>query len=341
MAVTRRVVVAMLAVALLAVAPPLASAAKRSWAQKEIKLVTSRGLMTAPGGSFRPDDPISQGELAELVTGVTAQPTRAPASPGSKVTIAQLDAQLVDALGLGDDAARFYRAARAVGTKPPARFGREVVARLLGLRYNHPAADDGLELLWSDPAPRAEAAYSAAQILRFRGWETGAVEAAAAELVLPELTDSQQRILTYAFGLVGYPYVWGGTSTKRQAPFGVSAPGGFDCSGFLWQVYKLHAYPGLEGLGQVIRGRTAAQMAGEVKGAKRISYANLEPGDLLFFGSGGPRAQASSVNHAGIYVGSEWMVHSSRYGVTLVKVDGWYRERFAWGRRPLAEAGLF
>jgi hypothetical protein len=24
-----------------------------------------------------------------------------------------------------------------------------------------------------------------------------------------------------------------------------------------------------------------------------------------------------------------------------VKVDGWYRERFAWGRRPLVEAGLF
>jgi cell wall-associated NlpC family hydrolase len=331
----------MLAIALLAAAPPLASAAKRSWAQKEIKLVTSRGLMTATAGSFRPDDPLSQAELSELVTGLAGEPTRVPSSTSGKVTIAQLDAQLVDGLGLGDDAALFYRAARAAGTKPPARFGREVVARLLGLRYNHPAADDSLELGWSDPATRAEAAYSAAQILRFRGWEIQAVEEAAAELVLPALTDSQQRILTYAFGLVGYPYVWGGTSTTRQAPFGVRAPGGFDCSGFLWQVYKLHAYSGLEGLGDVLRGRTAAQMAGEVGRAKRIGFANLEPGDLLFFGSGGQRAKASSVDHAGIYVGSDWMVHSSRYGVTLVKVDGWYRERFAWGRRPLAEAGLF
>ena len=338
---TRRVVLAMLAAVLLAVAPPLASAAKRSWADKEIKLVTSRGLMTTAGASFRPDQPVTQGEVAELVTGLTGEPTRAPASTGGKVTIAQLDAQLVDALGLGDEAALFYRAARAVGIKPPARFGREVVARLLGLRYNHPAAEDGLELLWSDPATRAETAYSAAQILRFRGWETGAVEEAAAELAFPELTDSQQRILTYAFGLVGYPYVWGGTSTTKQAPFGVRAPGGFDCSGFLWQVYKLHAYPGLTGLGNVIRGRTAAQMAGEVKAAKRIGFASLEPGDLLFFGSGGPRAKAAAIDHAGIYVGSEWMIHSSRYGVTLVKVDGWYRERFAWGRRPLAEAGLF
>lgn len=337
---TRRVLVTMLAVSLLATAPPLASAAKRSWARKEINLVTARGLMTTSGGAFRPDEPISPGELAELLAGLTGEPMTVPPSTGGKVTIAQLDAQLVDALGLGDDAALFYRAARAVGIKPPARFGREIVARLLGFRYNHPAAEDNLELLWSDPATRAEAAYSAAQILRFRGWEITAVEQAVAGLVFPAVTEPQQRILTYAFGLVGYPYVWGGTSTTKQTPFGVRAPGGFDCSGFIWQVYKLRAYPGLDGLGNVIRGRTAAQMAGEVKGAKRIAFAKLEPGDLLFFGSGDPRARAASVDHAGIYVGEGWMVHSSRYGVTLVKVDGWYREHFAWGRRPLTEAGL-
>jgi cell wall-associated NlpC family hydrolase len=339
--VTRRVVLAMLAIAVLAAAPPLASAAKRSWAQREIKLVTSRGLMTATGGSFRPDDPVTQGELAQLVSGLTGAPTRVPASPSGAVTVAQLDAQLVGALGLGDEATLFYRAARAAGIKPPARFGREVVARLLGLRYNHPAAEDSLELMWSDPATRAEAAYSAAQILRLRGWETEWIEEEAAALVLPVLTQWQQRILTYAFGLVGYPYVWGGTSTTRQAPFGVDAPGGFDCSGFLWQVYKLRAYPDGDGLRSVLRGRTAAQMAGEVARGKRIAFAKLQPGDLVFFGAGGPRAKAAAVDHAGIYVGAGWMVHSSRYGTTLSKLDGWYRERFAWGRRPLAEAGLF
>ena len=337
---TRRVVLAMLAIAVLAAAPSLASAAKRSWAQREIKLVTSRGLMTATGGSFRPDDPVTQGELAQLVSGLTGEPTRTPASPAGAVTVAQLDAQLVGALGLGDEATLFYRAARAAGLKPPARFGREVVARLLGLRYNHPAAEDSLELMWSDPATRAEAAYSAAQILRFRGWETEQVEEEAAALVFPLLTQWQQRILNYAVGLVGYPYVWGGTSTTRQAPFGVDAPGGFDCSGFLWQVYKLRAYPGGASLAGVLRGRTAAQMAAEVPRGKRIALVKLQPGDLVFFGAGGPRAKAAAVDHAGIYVGSGWMVHSSRYGTTLAKLDGWYRERFAWGRRPLAEAGL-
>jgi cell wall-associated NlpC family hydrolase len=339
--VTRRVLLAVLAIVLLAGTPALASAAKRSWAQREIKLVTARGLMTATGGSFRPDAALTQSELSQLVSGLTGEPTRAPASPAGGVTVAQLDAQLVGALGMGDEATLFYRAARAAGIKPPARFGREVVARLLGLRYNHPAAEDSLELMWSDPATRAEAAYSAAQILRFRGWETEWIEEEAAALAFPALTDWQQRILTHAFGLVGFPYVWGGTSTTRQAPFGVDAPGGFDCSGFLWQVYKLRTYPGGEGLSAVIRGRTAAQMAGEVARGKRVGFAKLQPGDLLFFGSGGPRAKAAAIDHAGIYVGAGWMVHSSRYGVTLAKLDGWYRERFAWGRRPLAEAGLF
>jgi cell wall-associated NlpC family hydrolase len=339
--VTRRAVVTVLATALLAVVPPVASAAKRgSWAEREIKLVTSRGLMTAAGGSFRADDPLTPGELEQLVSGLTSQPRRARAPAAGAVTVAQLDATLVGALGLADEAALFQSAARAAGIRPPARFGREVVARLLGLRYNHPAAEDGRELSWSDPATRAEAAYSTAQILRLRGWEVGWIEEEAAALVFPAISAWQSRILTYAFALVGYPYVWGGTSTTRQAPSGVAAPGGFDCSGFLWQVYKLHRYPGGERLAAVLRGRTAAQMAGEVEANKRISFARLQPGDLLFFGGGGARAKASAVDHAGIYVGAGWMVHSSRHGATLGKLDRWYRERFAWGRRPLAEAGL-
>ena len=99
MSVNRRALLAMLAITLVVATPPLASAAKRSWAHGEIKLVTSKGLMTAPGGAFRPDDALSQGELAQLVSGLTGRETRVPASPSGTVTIAQLDAQLVDALG--------------------------------------------------------------------------------------------------------------------------------------------------------------------------------------------------------------------------------------------------
>jgi cell wall-associated NlpC family hydrolase len=42
----------------------------------------------------------------------------------------------------------------------------------------------------------------------------------------------------------------------------------------------------------------------------------------------------------GIYLGNGWFIHSSAYGVAVAQLSGWYAQRFAWGRRPLAEAGL-
>jgi cell wall-associated NlpC family hydrolase len=42
----------------------------------------------------------------------------------------------------------------------------------------------------------------------------------------------------------------------------------------------------------------------------------------------------------GIYLGNGWFIHSSDYGVAITTLTGWYGKRFAWGRRPLAEAGL-
>src|ERR671922_275141 len=71
---------------------------------------------------------------------------------------------------------------------------------------------------------------------------------------LPPLTDWQQRIITTAFSFVGYPYVWGGTSERAEAPAGVKARGGFDCSGFVWRVYKLQRYDGEGTLADTLRG---------------------------------------------------------------------------------------
>jgi cell wall-associated NlpC family hydrolase len=256
------------------------------------------------------------------------------------VTIAQLDSTLVRGLGLSGAAAEFAAAARSAGLTPPSRFGTEVVARLLGLRTNHPAQLDSLELLPSQPATRAEAAYSAAQILNFRGWETEQVQELADTFALPMLTDWQTRILQTAVRFIGYPYVWGGTSETSEAPFGVKAPGGFDCSGFVWRVYKLQAYPDGSALSATLKGRTTFAMSGEVPAAKRISFAKLKPGDVLFWGAAGPRSKPAQVDHTGIYLGGGWFIHSSAYGVALAQLSGWYKQRFAWARRPLAEAGL-
>jgi cell wall-associated NlpC family hydrolase len=311
-----------------------------NWAQREIRVVVSHGLMAKTVHSFRPNSVLTRSALSSLAAGLASTEPGPLTQSAAPATIADLDASLVGALDLRDSAAAFAAGARAAGLRPPTRFGTEVTARLLGLRTNHPAQLDSLELLPSEPATRAEAAYSAAQILRFRGWETESVADAAAGFRLPTYSAWQKRILGTAVKFIGFPYVWGGTSEHAEAPFGVQAPGGFDCSGFVWRVYKLQAYPGAPGLAATLKGRTTFAMSGEVPAAKRIPFARLKPADVLFWGSRGPRSKPGQVDHTGIYLGNGWFIHSSGQGVALAQLSGWYKQRFAWARRPLAEAGL-
>jgi CDP-diacylglycerol--glycerol-3-phosphate 3-phosphatidyltransferase len=149
--------------------PTAVLAAKQSWAHREIKVVTDRGLMGGNAAAFRPDAPLTQRALADLVAGLTELPSLEPAAPAAQATLAGLDQALVRGLGLSDDARRFYLGARATGVKPPARFGSEVVARLIGLRKNHEARFDALELRLRTSQPR-RGSVPAAQILRFSGW---------------------------------------------------------------------------------------------------------------------------------------------------------------------------
>jgi cell wall-associated NlpC family hydrolase len=321
-------------------APAVAASQKTSWAQREIRAVTSHGLMGGKAASFQPDAPLTQTELADLVAGLTERQAAAPAEPTAPVTMAKLDAALVAALGLRADSAAFANAAKAAGLAPPTRFGTEVVARLVGLRTNHPTAQDALELLPNDTATRAEAAFSAAQILGFGDWELQGVDDAAQSFELPDVTTWQRRILRVAVSFVGYPYVWGGTSEHAQTPLGAATPGGFDCSGFVWRVYKLQTYAGAPQLSGVLRGRTTMAMSGEVARSARVGIHDLEPADILFFGSRGAKSKPAQVDHAAIYVGNGWFVHSSGDGVALARLDGWYAPRFAWARRPLTEAKL-
>lgn len=257
--------------------------------------------------------------------------------PAQPVTIRQLDSALVGYLGLDGAAKAFQTQLEAGGLDPGPNTGSEVVARLLDLRFSH--TDVALQLLPDEDATRAEAAYSFARVLALAPSSLGWVDSLAQQFSLPALDSWQTRILRTAVSYVGYPYVWGGTNATAEAPFGVEAPGGFDCSGFVWRVYKLTSYPGEGDLAATLRGRTTYEMSGEVPRAERIPAAKLEPGDVMFFGEG-PRSKPSEVDHTGIYLGNGWLIDSSSEGVTLEPFSGWYASSFAWARRPLREAGL-
>lgn len=116
-----------------------------------------------------------------------------------------------------------------------------------------------------------------------------------------------QEIATYAQKFVGYPYVYGGTS-----------PSGFDCSGFVQYIYRQFGYS--------INRTATAQLANGYS----VSYSNLQPGDLVFFGSG------SSADHVGMYIGNGNIVHAanSRSGVIITSLSSsWYANNYLCARR--------
>ncbi len=310
----------------------------RSWAAPQIKEVVDAGLMAASVADFRPDEQLTSVELATILASlgmaVTEEDTDRP------VSLRELDAKLVTALGLRPQARVLRLNAEAAGLLPRTWLGTETIARMLGLRVNHLQTEEELELQLSQPATRAEAAYSIARVLEISDDELDGVRQDVDAFTFPHLSGWQQSVLRRALRLVGSPYVWAGTSERPQQLFGRTVPGGFDCSGFVWRVYKLEPYAGAPGLTAVLKGRTTYDMSAETPRPARIARPNVQPGDLVFFGSNGIRSKPAEIGHMGIYVGSGWMVHASDRGTTLTPMTGWYETRFAWGRRPLAEAGL-
>jgi len=309
-----------------------------TFAKAEIAAVVDADLMGPSVADFRPRDPLTTSELATVVASLGG--ATAVTDPNAAVSVRELHAQLVSLAGLRSAARELRLAALDAGLAPRPWLGTETVARLLGLRVNHPRGEDELELQVSQPVTRAEAAYSIAVYLRLTDASIESVKATVESFTFPQLTAWQRTVLTRSLRFVGSPYVWAGTSERRQQLFGRQLPGGFDCSGFVWRVYKGQPFPDAPELSRVLVGRTTYAMSGEVASSARIPRAALRPGDVVFFGLRGTRSKPSEVDHMGLYVGGGWIVHSSRFGTTLTPMTGWYETRFAWGRSPLVEAGL-
>ncbi len=92
------------------------------------------------------------------------------------------------------------------------------------------------------------------------------------------------RIVAAAKQYLGVPYVYGGTS-----------PSGFDCSGFVYYVYRQCGY-------SITRTATAQNGNG-----RYVSRDSLQPGDIIIFYN----SAMSAIGHAGIYIGDGQFIHAS------------------------------
>ncbi|MGH4117786.1 NlpC/P60 family protein [Clostridium sp.] len=113
---------------------------------------------------------------------------------------------------------------------------------------------------------------------------------------------SSNAIVAYASNFLGTPYVWA-----------ANGPSSFDCSGFTVYVFR-H-------FGVSLTRTTYTQ----INQGSYVSRGDLQPGDLVFFGSGTP-------HHVGIYVGNNSYIHAPQTG-DVVKISALTRSDYLSARR--------
>lgn len=98
-------------------------------------------------------------------------------------------------------------------------------------------------------------------------------------------------IIRTSYTLMGIPYLWAGTSSK-----------GVDCSGFIRTILFMH---------DIIIPRDASQQAYVGEHIDITSdFSNLQPGDLVFFGSEATPERKERIIHVGMYIGNKRFIHS-------------------------------
>ncbi|MCI9164361.1 MAG: C40 family peptidase [Lachnospiraceae bacterium] len=120
-------------------------------------------------------------------------------------------------------------------------------------------------------------------------------EAQAARDAAAQAAEARKNVVSYALQFVGGPYRAGGNDPHT----------GVDCSGFVKYVMQNGAGIGMN--------RSSVTQATQ---GRAISANQMQPGDLIFYGSG------SHINHVAMYIGNGQIVHASTYR-TGIKISDW------------------
>ncbi len=154
------------------------------------------------------------------------------------------------------------------------------------------AAQAAAQAAFNQRVAAAQAAKAAAPAPRPGGGSGASGSGSGAPTVVPSappppLSAGAAGAVQAAEREVGVPYVWGGTS-----------PAGFDCSGLVMWAYAQ--------VGISLPHYSGAQYASTT----HISMADIQPGDLLFYGPGGS-------DHVAMYVGGGSMIEAPYTGASV------------------------
>lgn len=123
------------------------------------------------------------------------------------------------------------------------------------------------------------------------------------------------NVVDFALQFEGYDYAYGGKSPES----------GFDCSGFVYYVYKQFGYtlyPGADNQWDSLSDTV-------------IPRDRLVPGDLVFFSSDGT---PGGITHVGLYIGDGKMIHASTPSTGVIITDlsePYYVRRYLGGKRVI------
>ena len=329
-----------LLVLLVAAAPAQAVRTAGNWSRHAQRIAVNERLISPlSDGAFHGERALTTSQLRQVRTALAKRLGRSPVTVNThgRVTVAQFHDVLARQLGFTDDARRVQAETARAGLRPPKRFGTEVVVRLIELTHaQHMPWNEKLSLYPWSPVTRAEVAWSLYQVAILPPKELAFTHDVLALYSLPRYTHAQKRLLRRAVARIGMPFIWGGVADRAN---GKQPKGGYDCSGFIWQVWK---HSGLKAAKR-IRSRTAAGMAGEIPRSHRVRRENIRPGDLLFFGERGTAdaqftmaASKKNIHHSGIAMSRDFGISATYQGVDIQPIfDEWFYDDFAWARRIL------
>lgn len=110
-------------------------------------------------------------------------------------------------------------------------------------------------------------------------------------------TFSVNKLLSEATSHMGTPYVWGGSSVD-----------GFDCSGFIYYVFKEAG------------AKDVKRLSSEGYYSRSYYVNSPQPGDIVFF----ENTYKKGISHLGIYVGNNEFIHAGDNGVQISSLNNSY-----------------
>ena len=339
---TRRSILSLTTLAIISTTTPAGAAAAVSpapdWVKPALRYLVENELLDRD--TFRPNQSMTRADFKTLMKKAFGG---GYSRDKGTVTAGEVSAALVRSLGKKPVADVLVQAKSPDGWAPKvsSRFGSEIVARELGLRHDRPTTEEKFEASASHPMRQADIAYA---VWRAKTSPSLYGADALADFSLSNYSETRRKVVEFAMSMVGTPYVWGGewpTATETGYPYGAQPAGGVDCSGFLWYVLQKKSanYSPVDRpyAGWSIPERSSYDMAGAIPREKRLSYRELAPGDIVFFSADGGDAKASTIYHAGLYLGKGWMIHSSggRAGISIGELGpgSYWNDQFTWGRR--------